>query len=131
MIETGTAHSLPDVCTKYAQEPVLRQVLAHIRNDEINHYKHFLQYFRVGPAARRKPSTENRVGHFTPRARIARGRRLDRVPPRVRGAQPGAQVSAQRLRSMAISNGRPIMRRLFPVSNGGRHADRPRWRCRC
>src|SRR6202030_1198528 len=60
----------------------------------------------------------------TPRARIARGRRLDRVPPRVRGAQPGAQLSAQRLRSMAISMAGHRAPRL-PVSNGGRHADRP------
>jgi len=47
MIETGTA-TLYRMLYEYAQEPVLRQVLAHIRNDEINHYKHFLQYFRVG-----------------------------------------------------------------------------------
>jgi len=47
MIETGTA-TLYRMMYEYAQEPVLRQVLAHIRNDEINHYKHFLQYFRAG-----------------------------------------------------------------------------------
>ncbi len=47
MIETGTA-TLYRMMYEYAQEPVLRQVLAHIRDDEVNHYKHFLQYFRSG-----------------------------------------------------------------------------------
>jgi len=49
MIETGTA-TLYRMMHEYAQEPVLRQVLAHIRDDEVNHYKHFLQYFRSGHA---------------------------------------------------------------------------------
>jgi len=47
MIETGTA-TLYRMLHEYAQEPVLRQVLAHIRDDEVNHYKHFLQFFRAG-----------------------------------------------------------------------------------
>ena len=47
MIETGTA-TLYRMMHEYAQEPVLREVLAHIRDDEVNHYKHFLQYFRSG-----------------------------------------------------------------------------------
>jgi rubrerythrin len=50
MIETGTT-SLYRMLHDYAQEPVLRKVLAHIRDDEVNHYKHFLQYFRAGQAA--------------------------------------------------------------------------------
>jgi rubrerythrin len=50
MIETGTA-SLYRMLHGYAQEPVLRRVLAHIRDDEVNHYKHFLQYFRAGQRA--------------------------------------------------------------------------------
>ena len=45
MIETGTA-TLYRMLHDYAQEPVLRKVLAHIRDDEVSHYKHFLQYFR-------------------------------------------------------------------------------------
>jgi rubrerythrin len=49
MIETGTT-SLYRMLHEYAQEPVLREVLAHIRDDEVNHYKHFLQYFRAGQA---------------------------------------------------------------------------------
>jgi rubrerythrin len=49
MIETGTT-SLYRMLHEYAQEPVLRTVLAHIRDDEVNHYKHFLQYFRAGQA---------------------------------------------------------------------------------
>jgi len=47
MIETGTA-TLYRMLYDYAQEPVLREVLGHIRTDEVNHYKHFLQYFRAG-----------------------------------------------------------------------------------
>ena len=50
MIETGTT-SLYRMLHEYAQEPVLRRVLAHIRDDEVNHYKHFLQYFRAGQRA--------------------------------------------------------------------------------
>jgi hypothetical protein len=49
MIETGTA-TLYRTMHQYAQEPVLRQVLAHIRDDEVSHYKHFLQFFRAGQA---------------------------------------------------------------------------------
>ncbi len=51
MIETGTT-TLYRMLHDYAQEPVLRQVLAHIRDDEVSHYKHFLQFFR---ASRRRP----------------------------------------------------------------------------
>lgn len=45
VVETGTAsvyraiHGLTD-------EPVLKQLTHHIRNDEVRHYKHFYQYFR-------------------------------------------------------------------------------------
>lgn len=46
MIETGTT-SLYRMLHEYAEEPVLRKVLAHIRDDEVSHYKHFLQYFRA------------------------------------------------------------------------------------
>jgi rubrerythrin len=49
MIETGTT-TLYQMLYEYAQEPVLRQVLRHIRDDEVNHYKHFLQFFRAGQA---------------------------------------------------------------------------------
>lgn len=49
MIETGTA-TLYGMLHEYAQEPVLRQVLAHIRNDEVSHYKYFLHFFRAGQA---------------------------------------------------------------------------------
>jgi hypothetical protein len=51
MIETGTT-TLYRMLHDYAQEPVLREVLAHIRDDEVSHYKHFLQFFR---AARQRP----------------------------------------------------------------------------
>jgi rubrerythrin len=52
MIETGTT-SLYRMLYEYAQEPVLRRVLAHIRDDEVNHYKHFLQFFRARQARER------------------------------------------------------------------------------
>ncbi len=46
MIETGTS-SLYRMLLDYAQEPVLRQVLAHIRDDEVRHFKHFLGFLRA------------------------------------------------------------------------------------
>jgi rubrerythrin len=49
MIETGTT-SLYRMLYEYAQEPVLKQVLRHIRDDEVSHYKHFLRFFRAGQA---------------------------------------------------------------------------------
>ncbi len=49
MIETGTT-SLYRMMHEYAQEPVLRQVLANIGNDEVSHYKHFLGFLRAGQA---------------------------------------------------------------------------------
>jgi len=52
MIETGTA-TIYRMLHAYAQEPVLRQVLGHIRDDEVSHYKHFLQFFRAGQARER------------------------------------------------------------------------------
>ncbi|MDR2327765.1 MAG: ferritin-like domain-containing protein [Acidovorax sp.] len=45
VVETGTAayyHTLREL----SREPVLRQLLDHIRSDEVGHYKHFLQYFK-------------------------------------------------------------------------------------
>jgi hypothetical protein len=53
MIETGTA-TLYRMLHDYAQEPVLRQVLGHIRDDEVRHYKHFLHFFRVGQQRERR-----------------------------------------------------------------------------
>lgn len=46
VVETGTTayyQTLRDLST----EPVLRELLGHIRNDEVGHYKHFLKYFRL------------------------------------------------------------------------------------
>jgi hypothetical protein len=54
MIETGTT-SLYRMLHAYAREPVLRAVLAHIRDDEVNHFKHFLGFFRS------QPGRENRL----------------------------------------------------------------------
>ena len=54
MIETGTT-SLYRMLHDYAREPVLREVLAHIRDDEVNHFKHFLGFFRT------QPGNENRL----------------------------------------------------------------------
>ncbi|QIL73725.1 ferritin-like domain-containing protein [Diaphorobacter sp. HDW4B] len=45
VVETGTTayyHTLREM----SDEPVLRQLLGHIRNDEVNHFKHFLKYFK-------------------------------------------------------------------------------------
>lgn len=45
VVETSTTayyHTLRDL----SDEPVLSQMLGHIRNDEVNHFKHFLKYFK-------------------------------------------------------------------------------------
>jgi rubrerythrin len=45
VVETGTTayyHTLREL----SDEPVLTELLGHIRNDEVNHYKHFLKYFK-------------------------------------------------------------------------------------
>lgn len=45
VVETGTTayyHTLREL----GDEPVLSQLLSHIRNDEVNHFKHFLKYFK-------------------------------------------------------------------------------------
>lgn len=46
MIETGTT-SLYQTLLNSTQEPILRKVLTHIRDDEVSHYKHFLRFFRA------------------------------------------------------------------------------------
>jgi hypothetical protein len=46
MIETGTS-SLYRMLHAYAQEPVLKQILGNIRDDEVRHYKHFLGFVRA------------------------------------------------------------------------------------
>lgn len=45
VVETSTTvyyHTLRDL----TDEPVLSQMLGHIRNDEVNHFKHFLKFFK-------------------------------------------------------------------------------------
>ena len=45
VVETSTTayyHTLRDL----SDEPVLSQMLGHIRNDEVNHFKHFLKFFK-------------------------------------------------------------------------------------
>jgi rubrerythrin len=46
MIETGTATTYR-MLHDYAQEPVLKRILGHIRDDEVRHYKHFLSFVRA------------------------------------------------------------------------------------
>lgn len=60
VVETGTTayyHTLREL----SDEPVLSQLLGNIRNDEVNHFKHFLKYFK-------EMQDESPVG----RARIAK-----------------------------------------------------------
>jgi hypothetical protein len=45
VVETGTA-TFYRALSRSVSEPVLRDLAARISNDEINHYKHFYQYFR-------------------------------------------------------------------------------------
>jgi hypothetical protein len=45
VVETGTA-TLYRAINESSNEPVLKQLTAHIRSDEVRHYKHFLNYFK-------------------------------------------------------------------------------------
>ena len=58
VVETGTTayyHTLREM----SDEPVLRQLLGHIRNDEVNHFKHFLKYFKQ--LQERSPVSRTRI----------------------------------------------------------------------
>jgi ferritin len=46
VVETGTA-SLYRALNDLADEPVLKQLTNHIKSDEVRHYKHFYQHFRL------------------------------------------------------------------------------------
>ncbi len=53
VIETGTAtlyRAIRDACN----EPVLKELTDHIRNDEVRHYKYFLRYFNKNQKIERK-----------------------------------------------------------------------------
>ena len=45
VVETGTA-SFYGMLSEMSPEPVLRQLTARIRGDEVRHYKHFYRYYR-------------------------------------------------------------------------------------
>lgn len=45
VVETGTA-TLYRAINESCDEPVLKQLTANIRSDEVRHYKHFYQYFK-------------------------------------------------------------------------------------
>ncbi|MDA8094712.1 MAG: ferritin-like domain-containing protein [Betaproteobacteria bacterium] len=45
MVETGTA-TFYTALGAHCEEPVLRQIVLNIRNDEIRHYKHFYRFFK-------------------------------------------------------------------------------------
>ncbi|MBF5007432.1 ferritin-like domain-containing protein [Diaphorobacter sp. NR2-3-3-1] len=58
VVETGTTayyHTLREL----SDEPVLRKLLGHIRNDEVGHYKHFLKYFKE--LQERSPVSRTRI----------------------------------------------------------------------
>jgi hypothetical protein len=46
VVETGTA-SLYRALNDITDEPVLKQLTNHIKSDEVRHYKHFYQHFRL------------------------------------------------------------------------------------
>ncbi len=58
VVETGTT-TYYQTLRSLTDEPVLRQLLGHIRADEVSHYKHFLAYFRL--LAARRPVSRLRV----------------------------------------------------------------------
>ncbi|UDG83279.1 ferritin-like domain-containing protein [Candidatus Vallotia lariciata] len=45
VVETGTA-TLYRAISEYSDEPVLKEITDHIRNDEVRHYKYFLRFFK-------------------------------------------------------------------------------------
>jgi hypothetical protein len=67
VVETGTA-SFYGMLSEMSPEPVLRQITANIRNDEVGHYKNFYHHFLRYRAAERPSRTAvartlwNRVG---------------------------------------------------------------------
>jgi len=83
MIETGTT-SLYQTLLGYAQEPVLRQVLKHIRDDEVDHYKYFLRFFSRRTSACRTKSDSRGVGDREAGTGIPLGRCAHCVSPCVR-----------------------------------------------
>lgn len=52
VVETGTS-SFYKALNHYVREPVLRQLLDHIRADEVSHYTHFRRYYSGFEAAKR------------------------------------------------------------------------------
>jgi hypothetical protein len=52
VVETGTS-SLYRAIHAQAEEPVLKELTAHIKNDEVRHYKYFYRYFRLYEARER------------------------------------------------------------------------------
>jgi hypothetical protein len=93
MIETGTA-TIYRMLLDYAQEPVLRRILGHIRDDEVRHYKHFLFYVRAAQ------------------------RRGGRRPLAV------ARAIARRLRESRVDDTWIAFRHAFEVRNPGRACNR-------
>lgn len=45
VVEMGTT-AYYQTLQGFTEEPVLKELLGHIRNDEVSHFKHFLQYFK-------------------------------------------------------------------------------------
>lgn len=52
VVEMGTS-SMYMTLQAYAREPVLKQIVGHIKADEISHYKHFYNYFKMYNASER------------------------------------------------------------------------------
>lgn len=58
VVETGTT-TYYQTLRSLSTEPVLTELLGHIRADEVSHYKHFLAYFKLLNA--RRPASRARV----------------------------------------------------------------------
>ncbi|HKE42952.1 MAG TPA: ferritin-like domain-containing protein [Steroidobacteraceae bacterium] len=56
VVETGTATYYRMLC-QAAREPVLHQILDHIRRDEVRHFKHFYRFFLAHRAAEKTSRT--------------------------------------------------------------------------
>jgi hypothetical protein len=123
VVETGTA-TLYRMLHAYAREPVLRQLIGHIKADEVRHYSHFYRYFRRYQADAPAPRRRILAAVFR---RVAEARNDDaeiafRHVHRVR--EPGAPYRPADYRKFK-AQARALMRDHFPFEMAVRMLSRP------
>ncbi len=103
IVETGTS-TLYKAIRDLADEPVLVKLTEHIRNDEVRHYKHFLQYFDRYNAHERNGRWPAHRRVEEPARRGASQRRRDRLVARVRVAASHRETRRSTLHRDAASH---------------------------